>query len=160
MSDLPTSAMGVLRMFSVTKTGIDMFSRQLVNAVKNGEVNALELKAFLKSLEAIIERVDKETRDEQLKESDRYPEKTFYAFGCQVEKAEVGVRYDYLNCGDPVYEQRHVIFESAKRQLDERAEFLKSLREQITIVDEGSGEVVCVRPPLKKGATGLKFSIK
>jgi hypothetical protein len=160
MNELPTSAIGVFRQLSVSKSGIQVFSRQLIQSVENGDVNALELKAFLKTLEQIIETVDKATREYQLKEADKYGEKRFSAFGCEVEKAEVGTKYDYSICGDPVYELRTKILEESKNQLDERAAFLKSLKEPMTLVDEGSGEVVTVRPPLKKSTEGLKFSIK
>ncbi len=160
MSDLPTSAMGVMRQLSVSKSGIQIFSKQLIDSVQNGEVNALELKAFFKTMEAIIETVDKATKENQLREAAKYPEKTFGAFGCKIEKSEVGVSYDYSICGDPVYTQRLQILEEAKKQLNERADFLKALKEPLTLVDDESGEVATVRPPLKKGTDGLKFSIQ
>jgi hypothetical protein len=160
MNELPTSAMGVMRQLSVSKPGIQIFSKQLIDAVLNGEVNALELKAFFKAMESIIETVNEATKESQLRESERYPEKLFTAFGCKIEKAEVGVKYDYSICGDPVYKQRLQILEEAQKQLDERAAFLKALKEPLTLVDDESGEVATVRPPLKKGTQGLKFSIQ
>lgn len=160
MSELPTSAFGVLRLFNTSRQGIEMFSGQLISAVENGEVNALELKAFLKTMEAIIEKVDKATREQQLKEAEKYSEKKFGAFGCEVEKAEVGTKYDYLTACDPVYEQRLVIFNSAAEQLKEREAFLKALHNPITIIDEDTGQVATVRPPVKRSTSGLKFSIK
>ena len=160
MSDLPTSAMGVMRLLPDSKKGIEVFSMQLINAVKQGEVNALQLKSLFKIIEQVSEIVDKATKQNQLKEAELYPEKKINLFGFEIEKKDVGTKYDYLACGDPVYEQRHAILESAKRQLEERALFLKSLKENLTICDEGSGEVVTVRPPVKTSATGLKFTMK
>jgi hypothetical protein len=158
--NLPTSAMGVMRLLPDSKTGIERFSMQLINAVKSGEVNPLQLKALFKALEKVAEIVDGVTKPNQMKEASMYAEKKFNAFGFEIEKTEVGTKYDYLSCGDPVYEQRHAILESAKRQLDERVVFLKSLKEPMTLVDEGSGEVVTVRPPVKTSTEGLKFSLK
>lgn len=160
MSDLPTSAMGVFRQLSVSKSGIDTFSNQLITSVHNGDVNALELKAFLKTLEIIIEKVNDGTKANQLSEAEKYSEKKFNAYGCEIEKAEVGTKYDYAVCGDPIYNHRIRIMEEAKSQLDERTMFLKALKEPMTIVDDESGEVATVRPPLKKSTEGLKFSIK
>lgn len=161
-SDLPNTAYGVLKQFSVSKEGVQRFSVQVINAVKNGEVNALELKAYLKAMEQIIEIVDKATRNEQLTEAEKYGERSFEVFGVKIEKGEVGTKYDYTSCGDPVYNHRLQIFEEAKKQLDERAAFLKNLKEPLTLVDEdnGSGEVARVMPPAKTGKDGLKFSIK
>jgi hypothetical protein len=160
MNELPTSAYGVLKQFSVSKEGVQRFSIQVINAVKNGEVNALELKAYLKAMEQIIEIVDKATRHEQLTEAEKYGEKSFEVFGCKIEKAEVGTKYDYSGSGDPIYNHRLQIFEEAKKQLDDRAAFLKALKEPLVIVDDESGEVATLRPPLKKSTDGLKFSIK
>lgn len=160
MSDLPTTAMGVIRQLSVSKPGIQIFSKQLIDAVLNGEVNALELKAFFKAMESIIETVNEATKESQLREAERYPEKTFSAFGCKIEKSEVGVKYDYSVCGDPIYNQRLQIFEEAKKQVDERAKVLQALKDPLTLVDDESGEIATVRPPLRKGTQGLKFSIQ
>jgi hypothetical protein len=160
MNGLPTSAYGVMKLLPDTKEGVAIFSRQLINAVHNGEVNALQIKALFKILEKVAEKFDEGTKENQLKEAARYPEKKFTAFGFEVEKAEVGTKYDYSICGDVVWEQRQAALNAAKSLLDERTEFLKSLREPLTVVVEDSGEVITVRPPLKKSSEGLKFSMK
>lgn len=160
IDQLPTSAMGVIRQLSVSKSGVDMFCRQLISSVQNGEVNALELKAFLKTMELIIDRVDKETKENQVTEAMRYSEKKFSAYGCEIEQCEVSTRYDYSTCGDPIYNQRVKIAEEAKSQLDDRAAFLKALKEPLTIVDDESGEVATVRPPVKKSTSGLRITLK
>lgn len=160
MNELPTTAMGVMRQLAVSKTGIATFSKQLIDQVKNGEVNPLELKAAFKAMAKIIESVDEATKGHQITEASKYNEQRFTAFGAEIEKCEVGVSYDYSICGDPVYNQRAAILEEAKRQLDERAAFLKALKEPLTVVDDESGEVATVRPPLKKSTEGLKFTFK
>jgi uncharacterized protein (DUF1015 family) len=160
MTDLPSSAVGVIRQFAVSKSGIEIFSKQVIEAVQSGEVNALELKATFKAIEKIIEKVDEATKENQVRAADKWMEKKFTAFGAEIEKAEVAVKYDYSICGDPVYDQRLKIFNEAKAQLDERQNFLKALSEPLRLVDEGSGEVALVHPPLKKSTSGLKFSFK
>lgn len=155
-----STAIEVIRQVAVSKKDIETFSCQLINAVKEGHVNPLELKASFKAIEQIIEVVNEKTKADQLKEADKYSEKKFLAFGVEIEKAEVGTKYDYSVCGDPVYNHRLQIFNEAKSQLDERANFLKALKEPLTLVDDESGEVATVKPPLKKSQDGLKFSIK
>lgn len=160
MNQLPSSAYGVMRLLPDTKQGVDMFSNQLINAVENGDVNPLQLKALFKIMEKVAEKVDAGIKDSIMREADKYSEKKFNLYGFDIEKTEVGVKYDYLACGDPIYEQRHAILEAAKAQLEERAAFLKALSGPLTIVDDESGEVATVRPPVKKGTEGLKFSMK
>jgi hypothetical protein len=160
MNELPTSAMGIMRQLATSKLGIAMFSNQLINSIKEGDVNPLELKAAFKAMEKIIEQVDEATKGYQLTEASKYAEQRFSAYGAEIEKCEVGVKYDYSACGDPIYNHRLSLFETDKVFLDERAAFLKALKEPITIVDDESGEVTTIRPPIKKSSEGLKFSFK
>lgn len=159
MNDLPNTAIGTLSLMPSTKDEVDRFAAQLIRSVEEGQVNPLGLKATLKMIEKVIEKVDKATRDNQMTEALKY-QKTFNAYGFEIQRTEVGTEYDYLSCGDTVYEQRHAAVESAKSLLKDREAFLRSLREPLTVVDENSGEVSTINPPLKKSTTGLKFSLK
>lgn len=160
MSELPGTAYGVMRLLPDTKQEVERFSNQLIQAVRNGEVNPLQLKSMFKVMELVSDIVSDATKVNQLNEADKYSEKKFNAYGFEIEKAEVGTKYDYAVCGDPIYNQRAQILEEAKKQLDERAAFLKALKEPLTLVDDESGEVATIHPPAKKSQSGLKFSLK
>lgn len=160
MSDLPTTAMGVLKLFSTTKQGIEMFAGQLIHGVKNGNINPLELKAYLKAIQAIAEQVDGATKEEQLTEAETYGSKAFHAFGYEIKIGEVGTKYNYDGCGDTEYERRKSEMLAAKTLVDERIQFLKGLKEPLVLVDEMTGEVVKVYPPAKTSTTGLIFTAK
>ena len=151
MSDLPTSAMGVMRLLQPTKQGIDAFSNQLIAAVKNGDVNPLELRVFLKTMEAIGDKVREHVRENELTEADKWAENKFSAYGVTFEKAELGTRYDYNVCNDPVHDRLLV-------RVSERTAFLRTIKSPMTIVDDETGEVVTIKPPLKKSTSGLKIS--
>lgn len=160
MSELPGTAYGVMRLLPDTKQEVERFSNQLIQAVRNGEVNPLQLKSMFKVMELVSDIVSDATKVNQLNEADKYSEKKFNAYGFEIEKAEVGTKYDYAVCGDPIYNQRAQVLEEAKKLLDERATFLKALKEPLTLVDDESGEVATIYPPLKKSQSGLKFSLK
>jgi len=155
----PDSPVSLFRLFPASIAQVDSLSDGLIEAVRNGEVNPLELLASLKATAMAIERVIKETRENQLKEADKYPGTSFEAFGCKIEKAEVGTSYDYASCGDPIWEQRAKILAEAKLQLTERETFLKAIKSPMGIVTE-DGEAVAITPPLKKSTSGLKVSVK
>jgi hypothetical protein len=161
-SDLPATALGVLKQFEISITGIGVFSDQLIQSVKEGEVNPLELKAMIKALEMILERTDKETKENQMRAADLFPGDSFEAYGVKFTKADVYTVYDFKHCNDPIWNQRAFILESAKEQLKEREAFLKTLKDPLTFVDEtgDSGEIVTILPPNKKSTPGLKLSIK
>ncbi len=160
MNELPTTAMGAIRLLANTQTQIDVMSDQLIEAVKNGEASGIELFIFLNAFAKIAERVKKEIGENVMNEADKYPGTSFEVFGNKVEKAELGTKYDYAICGDPVYVRRKDIADKAAEQLKEREAFLKALKQPITIVDEDSGEVVMVSPPVKTSTSGIKITIR
>lgn len=159
MDYLPTSALGTIKLLASTQTQVDVFSDQLINAVKYEGANPLEILIQLRAFEKVSGRVIKEIMENAVTQIDRYNGKT-ELFGNALERGEVGVKYDFSHCGDYIWEQRKSIAEAADRQLKEREEFLKALREPIQILVEETGELATVRPPLRTSTTSVKVTIK
>ena len=147
-------------LFKASRTGIDLASDQIINLVRNGERNPLEVGAWVKAVEEVLERVKKEIKESQLTEAGKYPEKTFTAYGTSFTKAEHGTKYNYAGCGDTEWERRHSDLETAKTRLSEREAFLKALKEPVVMADTETGEMVTITPPLKTSVSGLNVSIK
>lgn len=154
------NATSVVTIGPSTSDEVNRFANQVIQAVKNGEENPLKLLIQIRGMEKAFKIIAEKIKDNYLKESENYPGTKFQFMGNEISKGDTYTEYDYTVCADPIWEQRKTILDMAKSQLDERQEFLKALREPITIIDESSGEVVNVRPPLKKSTPGLKVSIK
>src|SRR5687768_15208997 len=105
MSDLPNSAIGTLRLFATTQTQVDVFSDQLIESVKNGEVNPIEILVQLKAFEKVSERVIKEIKANVMSEAGKYPGSSFEFHGNKIEKSELGTKYNYDACNDPTYKR-------------------------------------------------------
>lgn len=160
MSDLPSTPVGVLKLGPSTTAEIQVFSKGVIDAVKNGEVNAIDVLVTLKKFEKASGAILKAIQEDFVKEGDKYPEKSFSFNGAQVEKKEVGVKYDFSKCGDLAWERYSADEDTAARRRIERETFLKALKEPLTTVDEDSGEVITLRPPTKTGTTSLAVTIK
>lgn len=143
-----------------TKSDIEAFANNIIELVKEGNVNALKLKSFLKAFEKISEKVDKETRHEQLIEANKYSEKSFFAFGAKIEVKEVGVRYDFSECNDSVLKRMYDKMEILKAEIKVREEFLKTIKTTLSVNDEETGEVMELFAPKKTSTTSLAFSFK
>lgn len=161
MSELiPQSPRELLTMMASTSTQIDVFSDGVIESVQRGEINPLTVLVQLRAMKQASERILKEIAPNILTEADKYPEKEFEYAGNKLTKSEHGTAYDYSQCGDPIYQK---LFESAfeaNGKLKERENFLKALKQPITIVDEESGEVKTIAPPTKKSTSGLNVSIR
>jgi len=156
----PSNAMGVVKLFPSTQEQVTRFSDNVIQSVKNGEVSPLETLVLLKALNKASERILEEIRTNIKTETDKYSEKIFEFAGAQIEKSETGVKYDYSVCGDTIYEKRQSDLDAAKSLVDERTAFLRALRQPMTVVDEMTGEVVTIRPPLRRGTDFVKVTIK
>lgn len=160
MNTLPDSAIGVMRLMPNNDKSVAQFSKQLIESVRSGNVNPLELLVMLRSLEAVSELVREEIQDNINTEADKYSEKKFEAFNAIIEKCEVGLKYDFEVCGDPTFERLEVDYLDAKDKLDERKEFLKKLSEPTPIGDTVTGELVTVHPPIKRSKQGTRVYLK
>ena len=156
----PESPSSLLNLLASTSVQIDVFSDGVITSVKNGEVNPLHVLIQLKAMELASERIKKEIRENSLTEAEKYPGTDFEFLGNKIVKGDVKTDYDYTVCGDTVWEQLKTDLDTAKTKLDERQAFLKALKSTIKVLDELTGELVEIRPPLKKTVSGLKISIR
>jgi len=160
MNNLPSKPTGVLQQFATTQTSIDVFSDSVIQSVKQGEANPITVLIQLRAIEKAAERIIKEIRDNCLTAAEKYPGTAFEFMGNKVEKAEVGVKYDFSKCGDPVWETRKTILDMAAERLKERETYLKAITVPKKEIDEDTGEMYEVQPPTKSGTATLKITIK
>jgi hypothetical protein len=74
--------------------------------------------------------------------------------------AETATTYDFSSCGDPVLKELEEQEAVLKDVIKKRKEFLKSIEAKgMTIVLEGSGEVVTIYPPVKTSKSSFKISL-
>lgn len=156
MMELPSTAMGTLRLLPNKASEVARFSKGIIEAVKCGDVNPLEVLVMLRSLEAVSELVREEIGDNILTAAEKYPEKKFEAFGAILERSEVYTRYEYDTSKDVEWEQLDSEFKSIERKRKDREDFLRALKNPMTVVSPETGEVYEIRPPFKKSKTGVK----
>jgi len=155
----PETPMQVLTLLPSTKQQVTVFTDSLIESVKNGEKSALEVKSFLKVVEIIAKSFDEGTKEDQRKEAENWKEKTF-SYSCfEIEKSEVGVKYDYLKCNDPEYNDLEAELKILTLKIKTREAFLKTIKSKLTIVNDETGEVSEIYPPLRTSTDGLKFKL-
>jgi len=71
-----------------------------------------------------------------------------------------GVKYDFTNCNDNVWDDLNATVERGKELLKERETFLKSITKKLTVVDEETGDISEINPPIKSGKMGFTLTIK
>lgn len=79
----------------------------------------------------------------------------------KIELAETGVKYDFSQCGDFIYEFLSQQLESIESQLKDRKEFLKTVPlSGLSVVDEQTGQMSTIFPPSKQSSSSYKITLK
>src|ERR1700741_933275 len=73
-------------------------------------------------------------------------------YDVKLEEAELGVKYDYTVCGDPVYDRLVAKLEEAKKDVKDRETFLKACKNGTPLIDAETGESYELKSaPIKTG---------
>jgi len=153
----------ILALFETNKEQRQSFALDLVSKIENGEADPLKIHLQVKAMEDIIKLLNDNTiyKKAILDAAEKFPEKSFTFMNAKIEKKEVGVKYDFSQCGDSRYQMYEQQMESAKTDLKNRSEFLKTVPEKgMQIVNELTGEVDTVYPPSKSSTTSIAVTLK
>lgn len=153
------TAISTVRQLPESKQQIELFAQQLEASLLNGEVSGIDLIRFQKAMEKVFEKIKPTLTETALNELELY-EKTPIIKGCEFSKIEAGVKYDYSGCNDAIYNESIKELEYFKNGLKQRETFLKAIKEPMTIVNEITGEVVTINPPIKSSTTTVKVVFK
>lgn len=144
------------------KEAIVGFASYQTNLIKNGQVNALDYYIRSKALRKSLDTIDADIRDTIMAEADKYrgDGKQFNAHGATVTFADTGVSYDCSGCNDPEWNALSKQSAEIKEKLKERENFLKALKNPITVVDENTGETTQIHPAVRKGKEFITVTFK
>ena len=79
----------------------------------------------------------------------------------KLELSETGVKYNFDNCGDVIFEQLSQQLESIEADLKDRKEFLKTVPVSgLSIINEQTGELCTIYPPSKQSTSTYKITLK
>lgn len=164
-----TSSTAILAIFQTTKEQRESFANDVLKRIENGEVNPLNVHIQFKAIEDIQSRLTdakkfpesaKRYRTALLDAADSYGQKKFEYMGAKIEQKEVGVKYDFSNCEDPVLKRLEEEADKAAKALKQRQDMLKTLPLSGNLmIDEETGESFTAYPPVKTSTSFLSVSL-
>ena len=138
-----------------------VLSSAMINSVLDGEIDpikaVIQAKSLVETLTLFLK--DKGVNNLVLREVEKYGKQTSKD-GATIAIKEVGSKWDYSECGDPIYNRLSSQKAEIEEKLKERESLLKSTREPRTEVDEETGEVYKVNPPSKSSTTSYAITFK
>jgi len=145
--------------FILSKEEITSYATDQAELVSGGALNSLQslirvkkIEHFLKIYESIVRPIAEDQHHFDGK--NKYRE--FYT---EITSKEIGSKYDYSECNDQVLNKLLEKQTELNEEIKKRQEFLKKLPNNFTLVDEETGEVSVIKPPVKSGRIGLNIQL-
>lgn len=138
------------------KANINELASTAINRVNDGWVDALDSLIYAKKGEFLFKEIIAGIKDKAQIPS----EKNYTKYNAQLIEKMTGVKYDYSECGDSEYTALSEQIEALTEKRKERETFLKSLTKATTIIDDESGEVLTLSPPVKSGSMSIALTLK
>lgn len=137
----------------LTKTAQKTISENIIAEVKNGNTSALEMQVKLKFIADTIKDSQDGIKEDVLSEVNKFAKGQEIAkLGARIEPMEAGIKYNYESCGHP----RYAVL---KKELKDLEEFLKALKQKTVMVDEDTGDIITLYPPLKTSTSTVKVTL-
>jgi hypothetical protein len=160
MNEIITTTLPAL-IEATTKKDIQTLASRLVNDIAEGWADALKMAEHISATEYLIKSIKEDEcyvhyiLEELAKHSGKYSHE-----GTRIEAAEVGVKYDYSACNDPVLKVLELELESIEKEITERKEFLKAVPVSgLIITDVDTGETLAVFRPNKTSISSYKVTL-
>lgn len=148
-----------LSLFETTKAERQDFAQSVVNGLKEGLSDPLKVHLQVKCMEDLIKQITShpDYKDLTLDEAAKYG-KSFEHYNAKFEIKEMGVKYDYSNCGDPIYNQLANELAELEKKVKDRQAFLKVVQPGTELLIED--EVIILYPPVKTSTTSITVNLK
>lgn len=153
------TAMSTVKLLPETKDQIEVFARQLEQGLNDGQIIPSELLRFQKAMERVFEKIKPTLISATIDEVSQYEKDTIIK-GTEFSIMEAGTKYDYSGCNDTELNDLYFNADLLKETIKERETFLKSLKGQLQLVDEETGDVHTIYPPKKTSTTTVKVTFK
>jgi len=155
--------MEILKQFQgLTKADRESWVSSIVSEIDNGEINPLSIHTQVKCLEDMLKELTAHPayKSAVLDEAGKYG-KAFELYNAKFSIREVGVKYDYSQCGDIILNELTEQLDALSEKVKARQKFLQLVpAEGIDIVSDQTGEVSKIYPPSKSSTTSITVTLK
>jgi len=159
---LPTTAAATLTLFPETKEQQKTFVENLINEVLEGNTDPLKAEAQITNIESVCKayRADKRIKEAVLNEAERYSRKELEnLFNAKFQIKEVGVKYDYSECGLKKYNDLCHEIETLNEIKKSFENIMKMHYNTWIFTDPETGECYEVEPPSRTSTTQVVTEI-
>lgn len=167
------TTLNILSLFETTKEQRISFAQDVVERLRNEEIDPLKVHIQLKAMEEIFKSLtDKSEKTNKnfllaidyagmLLDAAEKNGKKFQMFNAEFSVKEVGTAYDWSKCEDVELADMLQQQDALKEKIKSKQDFLKTVPlSGMVITNENTGETYKVYPPAKSSTTAVAVSLK
>lgn len=152
----------LLSQFPTSKTEQKEMVDLMVEALKTGNENPLRIEAAMANIEAVVKeyRGNKEVKEILLDEVRKYPKSIAEIYNATFQEKEVGVKYDFSQCGHVRYNELVEQIAALTEQKKQIEAEIKAHKDMFIYTDIETGESYEVNPPKRTASCQAVVTIK
>lgn len=139
------------------KSSIEEISNNFVNPIINGDVQIEKGILILRALKKAIEDAEEKIYDDVVDAISKYGKEGASINGAKIIIKEVGVKYDFENCNDSIWNDLNNQIKELMEKRKEREAFLRNIIKMTSFVNDETGEIYTINPAIKKSTTGFQI---
>jgi hypothetical protein len=148
------------KILDMGKKEIIAHAKDIYNAMMDGNLDPIETMIEVKKGILFFETLDENVRPVIYGKTIVGRGDILKMHNVEIEPSELGVKWNFDVCNDNILTRLINALEAAKTAVTDRQNFLKVITTQTDVVDEETGEVYRVNPPVRTSLNGYKFSVK
>ena len=155
--------LAIISQFPRTKSEQKEMVAMMVDRAKSGEEDILRIEAAMANIEAVVKdyRANTEVKEMLLEEVGKYGKGIAEVHNATFQIKEVGVKYDFTNCGHQAYDSICAEIARLTEQKKEMEGIMKAHGDKSWIMtDAESGETYEVYPPARTASQQVCVTIK
>lgn len=152
----------LLSQFPTSKTEQKEMVDIMVEALKTGNENPLRIEAAMANIEAVVKeyRGNKEVKEILLDEVRKYPKSIAEIYNATFQEKEVGVKYDFSECGHVRYNELTEQIAALTEQKKHLEAEIRAHKDMFIYTDLETGESYEVNPPKRTASCQVVVTIK
>lgn len=139
------------------KSSIEEISNNFVNPIINGDVQIEKGILILRAIKKAIEDAEEKIYDDVVDAISKYGKEGASINGAKIIIKEVGVKYDFENCNDAIWNDLNNQIKELMEKRKEREAFLRNIIKMTSFVNDETGEIYTINPAIKKSTTGFQI---
>jgi hypothetical protein len=146
----------LVKLSTISKSSLTALAQQYITAIEDGNETAINIYVQAKALEELAKQVQSKTVEQARTEAERYGKDTPTPFGCKVELAETGTRYDFSHIASWASIQSDIdALKAAQKEIEELAKLACKQGRPLAVGDTGE----FVEPAIKTSTSSIKVTI-